>query len=81
MSNRETMHTNECWFEKQHILFDKGILDSTQHYLLINYNGIPVVSHIIFTLKPNELIVINVTAMNAKGTANDYPLPIVKCCC
>lgn len=76
MSNRETTHTNERWFKNQHTLFDKGILDNTQHYLLINYNEFPVASHIIFTLKPNELIVINVTAMNAKGTAYDYPFPL-----
>lgn len=71
------MHTN------QHSPSNKGILANIQavseHYLLLDYNRIPVVSHIIFTLKPNELIMINVTTMNAGGIRNDYPL-IVKGC-
>lgn len=47
------------------------------HYLSLHYNGIPMASHIIFTLEPNELIMINVTTMNAKEINSDYLL-IVK---
>lgn len=46
---------------------------------MLNFNSIPLVSHIIVTLKPNELIMINVTTMNVEGIKNDYPL-IVKGC-
>lgn len=47
------------------------------HYLLLNYGGIPMASHIIFTLESNELIMINVTTVNAKEINSDYLL-IVK---
>lgn len=49
----------------------------SKHYLQLNYDGIPMASYIIFILKSNELIVINVTTVNAKEINSDYLL-IVK---